>query len=358
MGAIGRDVQTGGRELLIVRRLLCALLSAVAWIECPYARGVKDTAAAPERVTPLRTCARSSRSTSSSVVRGLIVHSRSTDRPCSTVVRRQPRSRRARSRVADARLARVVAPRSAKVTMPSCAGVTISNPAVARSSASACSASAMPRSIAPRIALSPKTWIVSHSFSAREPARQLQAAVAEVDLGAIARRRAGTPASCGTRGRARPAGAPAGSRRRTGLEQPLVRVEHQRVGALDAGEQRAGRARTARPARRRRRRRGTTGPARRTGRRARRSGSTEPVFVVPALATRSPAAGPPRGRPRRPPRTASAGSRIASSVASIRTSPAEAEHAQRAADRRVRLVGAGRRRPGRPPSAGASPRAR
>ena len=131
------------------------------------------------------------------------------------------------------------------------------------------------------------------------PARELHGAVAEVDLAAQ------HVAQVGALERERPLEQVRLAHEQAAdlvrLEQPLVRVEHQRVGALEAGEQRPARPATARPARRRRRPRAATGPPRRTGRRAGRAGRRRPC----SSCRRSPrcrrAAAPPHGQPRWPP---------------------------------------------------------
>jgi hypothetical protein len=85
----------------------------------------------------------------------------------------QHRRARQREAVARHRLAirvwRASSPSRRKHTIASCAPLTTSQPGRARSSASACSASAIPRPTASRNAARPKTRIDSHSFSARAP---------------------------------------------------------------------------------------------------------------------------------------------------------------------------------------------
>ena len=113
--------------------------------------------------------------------------------------------------------------------------------------------------------------------------RELDPAVAEVDL--AAERVAQVLAAQRERALQQPRLAHQHRARLVGLEEPLVRVDHQRVRSLDARERRAARVRQAPPPPRRRRRRGTTAPPPRTATASSPSGSIAPVFVVPAFAT-------------------------------------------------------------------------
>ena len=168
------------------------------------------------------------------VVRGLIVHSRATVRPSRTVVLGAAKPS-ATARAPSRPSASSSAPARRKQTMARLAGETTSQPPRARASASACSASAIPCCDRGLERVEAEDAQRQPELERARAAGELRAALAELDdaaagvaqVGAVERERVLEQA-----GLADEHGADL-----VGLEEPLVRVEHERVGALDAGEE-------------------------------------------------------------------------------------------------------------------------
>ena len=183
---------------------------------------------------------------SASVVRGLIVHRRATVRPFRTVRARRGEAVGHRRAAPSRRSARRRGPSRRKQTIARQAGETTSQPGRSRSSASACSASAIPRAIAARNASSPNTCSESQSFSARLERvscgpRSRNSTTAAARCRAGRRRRARTCARAGpARGRGRRRSRRAGRATCAGPGRASRRARCRSAGRARASVRRAG----------------------------------------------------------------------------------------------------------------------